>query len=251
MLTIIDDVGDAVDQGGVREAASLRRAILSAIDDLTQFQMAAPAPTAFHDLWRRTAPLQSPGWRQRARADLALYLHQFAVQRQNREEGRRLTVSDYVQLRRNSVGLDVNADILEAIHRISIPDPLFASGLVRELRNCFVDANAWFNDYYSFEREVTEGERHNLALVLADQDGIKFDESLERVLEMASERLRRFLFLERKIPDTVHGLGYGEDIASETLRYAQTLRDYTYGHVAWSSTSSRYDKRRLRATKWS
>ncbi|WP_172387762.1 terpene synthase family protein [Streptomyces sp. MNP-20] len=249
-LTITDDVADATDQGGPHEATRLCHAILEALTAESPPAGDGPAVVSIHDLWRRTAPSQSPQWRQRARLDLALYLHQYTEQRHNREANRPLTPDEYQRLRRDSVGLDFNADVLEAVHGIQIPEPLFATWQLRELRNCFIDANSWFNDYYSFEREARSGEQHNLALVLAVHEQIEHDRALERVLEMIQDRLRRFLILERLLLDTARALGYDTSTTTEISRYAQVLRDYTYGHVAWSSTSSRYNERQLRATSW-
>ncbi len=42
-------------------------------------------------------------------------------------------------------------------------------------------------------------------------------------------------------------LGYGSEEIDAVQRYAVMLQDYTYGHVAWSSRSSRYDHQLLRA----
>ncbi|MFE6867684.1 terpene synthase family protein [Kitasatospora sp. NPDC057692] len=249
-LTITDDVADATDQGGPREAIRLCNAIQRAIKTAAPVTGGGPAAVSIHDLWHRTAAVQSPQWCQRARVDLALYLRQYVEQRHNRELHLHLAPDEYQRLRRDSVGLDFNTDVLEAIHAIQVPEPLFATWQLRELRNCFVDANSWFNDYYSLEREVRSGEQHNLALVLADHEGIDHDTALARVLDMIQERLQQFLTLERLLLETLRALGYGTDTITEVGRYTQALRDYTYGHVAWSSTSSRYNEHQLRATTW-
>ncbi|MER8029704.1 hypothetical protein ABTZ78_12145 [Streptomyces bauhiniae] len=249
-LTITDDVADATDQGGPREATRLHHAILRALTTAAPPADGGPAAVSLHDLWRRTAPAQSLQWRRRAHVDLALYLRQYAEQRRNRVVNRHLTPDEYRRLRRDSVGLDFNADIVEAVHSIQIPEPLFATWQLRELRNCFVDANSWFNDYYSFEREVHSGEQHNLALVLARHENVEQDDALDRVLEMIQDRLQEFLALERLLPYTLRTLGYDTSAITEVSRYTQALRDYTYGHVAWSATSSRYNELQLRATTW-
>ncbi|MGA5278657.1 terpene synthase family protein [Streptomyces cellulosae] len=247
-LTVADDVADAMNSP--HGAHRLRRHILDATSTRLPPEQGGPVAASFHHLWWRTAPAQSTEWQQRARASLALYLSAWASQSYNRSGGHIVTTHEYIDLRRRAVGLDINTDVLEALHHITLPAPLFATSSFRELRNCFVDANAWFNDYYSYEREATSGENHNLAIVLAHNQRMTPGQALDRVLEMINTRLTTFLQIERELPDLVAALGYPDEVATEVLRYTQALRDYTYGHVAWSSTSTRYNDQQLRATEW-
>ncbi|WP_280405128.1 terpene synthase family protein [Nocardia brasiliensis] len=251
MYTIIDDVGDKADPGGVPAAVELRKQILHTVTaDGPPTPGCSPAVSAFYDLWQRTRPYPSEGWKKRMLADLANYLAQFAPQRQNRDTNRILSLEDYIDLRRVSVGLDPNADTLELILGIDLPEPIFATPLFRELRNCFVDANAWINDYYSFDREIHENEPHNLAIVIANETGCAYERALQQTLDMITERLHRFLRIEQKIPTLIDSLDYDKGTVDNTLRYCAALKDYTYGHVLWSSTSSRYNAARLRAPDW-
>lgn len=246
-LTLSDDVADAITDPHL--ASDLRDGILRVLTDPAPPACRDPIVVSVHDLWWRTATPQNDQWRDRARADLAIYLAHWVAQCDNRAHGRIMTVTEYVDFRRQTVGLDFNTDVLEALHAIQLPAPLLAASFFRQLRDCFVDANAWFNDYYSYEREAASGEDHNLAIVIAHDHGSLPRQALNRVLEMIDERLQAFLRIEDQLPALVTAMGYPDSTAA-ALRYAQVLRDYTYGHVAWSSTSTRYNDQRLRATRW-
>lgn len=247
-LAVTDDVADAI--GSTRDAHRLRRQILDTCSTPLPPEGGDPVAASFHHLWWRTAPTQSTEWQQRAQSSLALYLSAWASQSDNRSRGHILTTREYIDVRRHAVGLDINTDVLEALHHITLPAPLFATSSFRKLRNCFVDANAWFNDYYSYERESTMGEDHNLAIVLTHNQRISPEQALDRVLQMINARLMTFLQIERELPELVTALDYPDEVVTEVLRYTQALRDYTYGHVAWSSTSTRYNGQHLRAPEW-
>lgn len=149
-----------------------------------------------------------------------------------------------------SVGLDINADLLEGALHIHLPEPLFTNAAFREMRNCYVDANAWLNDYLTFEREHAHGETHNLALVLTAADNLTHDRALATVLRMTQERLETFLRLEQRLPQLVTSLGYGPVEVREAQRYACALKSYTCAHLLWAGTSSRYNSAQQRAAGW-
>lgn len=247
MLSIVDDVADAADS---TRAQRLSDDILRVLRDPQPPESAVPAVVAMHDLWARTAPQHTPPWRERALANYSHFLHQYAPQSHDRARARVLDLQDYIDLRRVNAAMDFAADLLEAALHIRLPEPVFATAQFRELRNCFIDANTWYNDYLSFERELAHGDTHNLALVLAAADNLSHHEALAAVLQMTEERLQAFLRLEQRLPHLVTSLGYGPAEIHQAQRYASALKTYTHAHLLWAGTSSRYNAAQHRATGW-
>ncbi|MFJ8314193.1 MULTISPECIES: terpene synthase family protein [unclassified Streptomyces] len=247
MFSVVDDVADEADS---TRALRLSDDIVHALRDPQPPEDAGPAVVAMHDLWTRTAPQHTPPWRERALANLMNFLHQYAPQSQNRARDHILNLQDYIDLRRVNAAVDFAADLLEAALQIHLPEPVFATAQFRELRNCFIDANTWYNDYFSFERELAHGDTHNLALVLAAADDLSHREALATVLQMTEKRLETFLRIEQRLPQLVTSLGYGPAEIHEAQRFASALKTYTHAHLLWAGTSSRYNAAQHRATDW-
>jgi 5-epi-alpha-selinene synthase len=152
----------------------------------------------------------------------------------------------FLTLRRHTIAMIFQADVLEIVSQIDAPDAMRESLAYRELVLCFADVLAWHNDVYGLEKDVADGQTCNAVLVVADSEGCSTDEAVERVLHRARERQRLFLEIEAQLPDVAASLGLPPAAAAEAARLAQDLRRYAFANLVWVRETARYDLARPR-----
>ncbi|MEU7688177.1 terpene synthase family protein [Streptomyces spectabilis] len=239
-MALPNDLADC--PGALDDRDAIARMSRAMLDSLAPGRPQSPIPAAraFGDLWHRTAPGRPIGWQERATLGIALWVNQFAPQAEARPIRRAFTLDDYLDMRRSSVGLDMNADILEGVLRLDIPEAVFSTDVVRKLKSAWIDVNAWAKDLYSYPREQTYQQNpHNLVAVLASHS-LTETAAITKTLSMLLQRAEEFLRLERLLPELVRSADQPGQVLEALNTYASALKSYTYGHFMWVSQTSRY-----------
>ncbi|MGH3611310.1 MAG: terpene synthase family protein [Pseudonocardia sp.] len=218
------------------------------LDRLEEFMTeSAPEPTnpaeaGLQDLWARTAPSMSHGWRRR----FTLSTHNLMVESMweldNIDRGRIANPIEYVQMRRRVGGAPWSANLVEHAVGAEIPDNLAGTRPMRVLSDTFADAVHLRNDLFSYQREVQEeGENSNAVLVFERFLDCSTQEAAERVNDLLTSRMQQFestaltevpaLVAERAVPPH-------EQIG--VAAYVKGLQDWQSGGHEWHARSSRY-----------
>src|SRR6185369_97241 len=116
-----------------------------------------------------------------------------------------------------TVGIYPQLDLGELASGATLPalareDPTF-----RRLVVAAVNAVGWSNDIFTYDKEIAEGNIHNLVEVLRTSEGISLDAALARAVERHDREVRTFLELEQRLPS------FGEGNAA-VRRYVSVLR---------------------------
>jgi germacradienol/geosmin synthase len=201
-----------------------------------------PAETGLLDLWARTAPSMSDGWRRR----FTLSTHNLMVESMweldNIDRGRIANPIEYVQMRRRVGGAPWSANLVEYAVGAEIPENLAGARPMRVLSDTFADGVHLRNDLFSYQREVEEeGENANAVLVFERFLDCSTQEAAERVNDLLTSRLQQFentaltevpaLLAEHAVPpDEQIGVG----------AYVKGLQDWQSGGHEWHARSSRY-----------
>ncbi len=196
------------------------------------------------DLWHRTVPTMSVGWRERFVTSTRHLLEESMWELANISEGRVSNPIEYIEMRRRVGGAPWSANIVEHAAGAEVPAVIAASRPMRVLRDCFADAVHLRNDLFSYEREVLdEGELSNGILVFERFFECDTQRAADMVNDLLTSRLQQFentVFTELASLFVEHAIDPAEQMA--VLAYVKGLQDWQSGGHEWHMRSSRYMK---------
>ncbi|HEV2779390.1 MAG TPA: germacradienol/geosmin synthase [Actinophytocola sp.] len=201
-----------------------------------------PAETALKDLWERTVPSMSAGWRRRFITSTHNLMVESMWELNNIERGRIANPIEYMQMRRRVGGAPWSANLVEFAVGAEVPDDLAETRPMRVLADTFADAVHLRNDLFSYQREVREeGENANAVLVIERFLDCPTQQAAEIVNELLTSRLQQF---ENTALTEVPGLVVERAVAPHEqlaiAAYVKGLQDWQAGGHEWHMRSSRY-----------
>jgi germacradienol/geosmin synthase len=207
----------------------------------------APAPAnpterGLADLWSRTAPTMSHGWRCRIRDSLEEILTG------NLLELRRATARysgdpvEYLEMKRKSNGGRVAACLAEFAQGAELPPDVADSPRVRALVEANNDSALLLNDIFSYDREAADGsETANMVLVLQEFLGCGPQQAVDATNDMITARIRQFEHIaDVEIPEMCEDHRLGQEDRAAVLGFVDTLRDWLPGWLEWHKRAARY-----------
>ncbi len=194
------------------------------------------------DLWRRTVPRMSEGFRRRFHESTRHLLEESLWELSNISGGRVSNPIEYIEMRRKVGGAPWSANLIEYAARAEVPGAIAASRPMRVLRDCFADGVHLRNDLFSYQREMEEeGELANAVLVLERFLGLCTQDSAEAVNRLLTSRLHQFehtALTEVEPLFEEHALTPQERL--DVFAYVKGLQDWQSGGHEWHMRSSRY-----------
>ncbi|SEF62480.1 germacradienol/geosmin synthase [Actinacidiphila yanglinensis] len=194
------------------------------------------------DLWRRTVPGTSEGYRRRFHESTRHLLEESLWELSNISAGRVSNPIEYIEMRRKVGGAPWSANLIEHAAGAEVPDVIATSRPVRVLRDCFADGVHLRNDLFSYQREIEEeGELSNAVLVLERFLGLDPQEAAEAVNDLLTSRLHQFehtAFTEVEPLFEEFGLDPAQRL--DVLAYVKGLQDWQSGGHEWHMRSGRY-----------
>ncbi|MEV8632473.1 germacradienol/geosmin synthase [Streptosporangium sp. NPDC051023] len=201
-----------------------------------------PAEAGLKDLWERTVPAMSHGWRRRFVTSTHNLMVESMWELDNIDRGRIANPIEYVQMRRRVGGAPWSANLVEYAVGAEVPEGLAATRPLHVLCDTFADAVHLRNDLFSYQREVREeGENSNAVLVFERFFDCPTQEAAELVNDLLTSRLLQFentalaevpaLLAEHAVP-AHEQVGVG--------LYVKGLQDWQSGGHEWHARSSRY-----------
>lgn len=148
-------------------------------------------------------------------------------------------LSDYVRMRSVTGGLDILTFVLATLDGVRLSKRLFDEPDIRRLTAVTHNICCWHNDLVSLNKEIANGEVHNLILVLQHEPerGCKsLPEAVDAAVGMIREELRTFTELEREV------LAKGGARAQAAAWYTRMLRNRVGGVIVWhEACAARYE----------
>ncbi|MFB9834702.1 terpene synthase family protein [Actinoallomurus acaciae] len=200
------------------------------------------AEAGLKDLWERTVPAMSDGWRRR----FTLSTHNLMVESMweldNIDQGRIANPIEYVQMRRRVGGAPWSADLVEYAAGAELPEPFARTRPMQVLSDTFADAVHLRNDLYSYEREVRqEGENSNAVLVFERFFDCPTQDAAELVNDLLTSRLQQFETTAlTEVPSLLADHGASPADQAAVAAYVKGLQDWQSGGQEWHARSSRY-----------
>ncbi|TCO53110.1 terpene synthase family protein [Actinocrispum wychmicini] len=201
-----------------------------------------PAELGLTDLWARTIPSMSAGWRRRFVTSTHNLMIESMWELTNITLGRIANPIEYVQMRRRVGGAPWSANLVEFAANAEIPDRVAHTRPLKVLADTFSDAVHLRNDLFSYQREVREeGENANAVLVFEKFFGIGTQEAAEMVNDLLTSRVQQFENTAlTEVPAVVVEHQLQPDEQARVAAYAKGLQDWQAGGHEWHARSSRY-----------
>ncbi|GHD21616.1 germacradienol/geosmin synthase Cyc2 [Streptomyces galbus] len=200
-----------------------------------------PVEAGLADLWARTVPAMSAGWRRRFAVATEHLLNESMWELSNINEGRIANPVEYIEMRRKVGGAPWSAGLVEYA-TAEVPASVAGTRPLRVLMETFSDAVHLRNDLFSYQREVEEeGENSNGVLVLETFFGCTTQEAADTVNDILTSRLHQFEHTAlTEVPALALEKGLGPDEAAAVAAYTKGLQDWQSGGHEWHLRSSRY-----------
>ncbi|MFI1091318.1 germacradienol/geosmin synthase [Streptomyces sp. NPDC020917] len=194
------------------------------------------------DLWARTVPSMSEGWRRRFHESTRHLLEESLWELSNISAGRVSNPIEYIEMRRKVGGAPWSANLVEHAAGAEVPDAVAAARPMRVLRDTFADGVHLRNDLFSYQRETEEeGELANAVLVLERFLGLSPQQAAERVNDLLTSRLQQFEHTAvTEVEPLFAEFGLGPQERLDVAAYVKGLQDWQSGGHEWHLRSSRY-----------
>lgn len=201
-----------------------------------------PAEAGLADLWARTVPRMSSGWRDRFVTSTHNLMVESMWELDNIDRGRIANPIEYVQMRRRVGGAPWSANLVEVAVGAEVPAAVAGTRPVRVLVDTFSDAVHLRNDLFSYQREVREeGENSNAVLVFETFFGCSTQEAADRVNDLLTSRLQQFENTALvEVPGLLAEHPVTPDEALGVAAFVKGLQDWQAGGHEWHARSSRY-----------
>ncbi|MTE17824.1 germacradienol/geosmin synthase [Streptomyces sp. TRM43335] len=194
------------------------------------------------DLWARTVPAMSHGWRRRFAETTRNLLEESMWELANISAGRVANPLEYIEMRRKVGGAPWSAGLVEYSVGAEVPEAVAGSRPMRVLRDAFADAVHLRNDLFSYQREVEdEGELSNGVLVFERFLGRGTQQAADAVNDLITSRLHQFEHTAlTELPPLFAEHGLDPRSCADVLAYVKGLQDWQSGGHEWHMRSSRY-----------
>ncbi|MFF1320766.1 germacradienol/geosmin synthase Cyc2 [Streptomyces chartreusis] len=208
-----------------------------------------PVEAGLADLWTRTVPKMSAGWRRRFSVATEHLLNESLWELSNINEGRVANPVEYIEMRRKVGGAPWSSGLVEYA-TAEVPASVAESRPLRVLMETFSDAVHLRNDLFSYQREVEdEGELSNGVLVLETFFGCTTQQAADIVNDVLTSRLHQFEHTAlTEVPAVALENGLTPVEVAAVASYTQGLQDWQSGGHEWHKRSSRYMNARARPT---
>ncbi|MEV6400741.1 terpene synthase family protein [Streptomyces sp. NPDC051907] len=201
-----------------------------------------PVEAGLADLWARTVPAMSQGWRVRFAQATRNLLYESMWELSNIDEGRIANPVEYIEMRRKVGGAPWSAGLVEYAAGAEVPGSVAGSRPLRVLTDAFADGVHLRNDLFSYQREVEdEGELSNGVLVLETFLGCTTQEAAEAVNDLLTSRVHQFENTAlTEVPALCLDQGLTPEECAAIAAYTKGLQDWQSGGHEWHMRSSRY-----------
>lgn len=202
----------------------------------------SPAEAGLADLWQRTVPSMSAGWRRRFTTSTHNLMVESMWELDNIERERVANPIEYIQMRRRVGGAPWSANLVEVAVGAELPDGVAEERPLRVLADTFSDAVHLRNDLFSYQREVQEeGENSNAVLVFERFFDRPTQEAAELVNDLLTSRLVQFEDTALgEVPELLAERSVGSAEQAGVAAYVKGLQDWQAGGHEWHARSNRY-----------
>ncbi|PPK70889.1 germacradienol/geosmin synthase [Actinokineospora auranticolor] len=208
-----------------------------------------PTPTpanalehGLHDLWQRTAGPMAPDARAQFRRTIEEMADSWLWEMGNQLQNRIPDPVDYIEMRRKTFGSELTMSLSRIGHGRTVPPEVYRSRPVLAMENAAMDYACMINDIFSYQKEIQfEGELHNIVLVVRNFFDTDSATAMAIVGDLMDSRMREFEHVVATgLPALFEDFDLDEDARTTLTGYAEELRNWLSGILAWHEGCRRY-----------
>jgi hypothetical protein len=190
-----------------------------------------PISEAFADLHHRMKP---------ASQSFVLFLSRleelclcFSWEAIHRRQGVTPDLETYLHMREISVGLYAEFALSGFTDGLELPSKVLSHPSLQRLMSLASRAVGCANDLFTYEKELQQGELHNLVHVLMTRQALTKEEAIDRAVKIHDDAVREFFISLQKIPSF-------EEHDLSVHRFVSILQSWMVGHLEWAKETGRY-----------
>ncbi|KAI0458269.1 isoprenoid synthase domain-containing protein [Xylaria acuta] len=187
-----------------------------------RFQKRNPAPVN-EDLQQR--------WKESHRKCLYAILQQVWLAQS--KTGLDVSIPDYMETRRQSIGSYCLFVVVEWAHGIKLTQDIFDHPSISTCERAAADLTWLVNDVLSYKKDLAFGVEHNIICLLMRQ-GCSEQEAMDKTGEIMDQCQKDWNNAVANLPS------WGEETDKEVQRYLGATRDVARANLWWSFRSGRY-----------
>ncbi|MEV6735172.1 MULTISPECIES: terpene synthase family protein [unclassified Streptomyces] len=232
----IDRGGSSVEPGSLEAfTAPLRQVFQPGTTRAVGTGTASSVAAVLAGLRERTASGMPDRWRERLAREYADFLDATEQEVVLRQARTRLSLAEYVRLRRRTITLLPMLTVLERTgHALMVEDPR-VDLRVRNLRWALADIAGWANDLASGGDDALAGQ-DNLVAVIAREEGCSTAVACSRAQAMIDQRRKDFAATAQALRTTPLPPNRGEELG----RYLCLVEQFMDATLHWLSTTGRF-----------
>lgn len=155
---------------------------------------------------------------------------------ETRASGRIPPIGVYTKMRPYAGAVHTVFDLLDIALGQRLPVDLREHVMLQQLVLMANNCICWVNDIFSVTKEIQEGNRNNLVLLLSHEQGLTLPQAVEAAVDLHNRELLGFLELERRMP------GFAPGFEEPLSAFLRGVRAWIFGNLAWSRTTARYQE---------
>ncbi|HET9285246.1 MAG TPA: hypothetical protein VFR24_25115 [Candidatus Angelobacter sp.] len=230
-----DDYMDGVFQGGHTDLEHMQRQFLDACNCNTSETLTDPLSRGLHDICRRIAMRSGYGWLQCFRGDVLEYLQAIGWERALRTASVVPDLETYMLLRPVAGTVHMVFSLTAALNDISWDASFLRHLCIRKLADLAGLQMTFYNDVWSFQRDLNEGHSFNLISVLQKENCITVNEAAKLAVSLTNKQALAFLSTKGILPH------FGLDKDPVVRRYITALENLMSGHRNWMMQTPRFN----------
>jgi 5-epi-alpha-selinene synthase len=230
-----DDYVDSAFQGRDADFQDMQRQLWDACNGNASEKPAEPLSRGLHDICWRLAARSGAGWSHRFRRDVEEYLEAIAWERDLRTASMVPDVTTYMLLRPIAGTVHMFFSLMAALNDIPSNATFLQHLCVRKLADLAGLQMTFYNDIWSFQRDLSEGHSFNLISVLQKENCLSLEAAVNLAVSLTNKQVTAFLRLRDMLPH----FGLAEDAL--TQKYVAALQDLMSGHRNWMMQTPRFD----------
>jgi avermitilol synthase len=150
-----------------------------------------------------------------------------------RERAQIPDVASYLQLREVTIGLQVMLALADLFEGSDVPFCIRGHLALQKLATHASHIVGLANDLFTYEKEILQGEMHNVVLVLMNERRLTIAEAVAQAVALHDEEVRSFLRATAQLPC----FGAADP---GVQRHVEMLRCWIRGHLDWARETGRY-----------
>ena len=234
-LFLLDDQCDEAGLGhDPEQLARLHTQFLAVLQGISPDKDSGPLVYGLWDLHTRILAHAPEGWQARFCRSVREYFTANVWEATNRRQRHIPDADSYCAMRLFTSAVYPCLLLIELTEGLHLPSEVYDHPDVQHLSKMANNVISWSNDIVSLEKELRQGDVHNLALILSHEQNLSLQTAVDRVSALHDAEVYAFIALARRLPS------FTPAVDAELQCYVSGLRFWMRANLDWSLGTVRY-----------